>query len=214
MPTALRSLSGLLRGAVDADDSDEYIDVCSEGDAGRGVIPELDRTGGIALVIDAGNGQGCSSCSCMEETIFSRWTEVICFSLPRLLDWNECAASVEPGVIAKGAVCRCWCRSSSSEASDTAESTLADNSGTSTFGGLELVISIAGVVASWGCGSQQSISRFQTRQLRFSNRRPSSIESAHFEKTTVTRPYQYSSGNRRSFGCDCLHPPIPTRFST
>ena len=189
MPTALRSLPGLLRGAVDADDSEECMELCSEGDVGRGVRSVVCRTGGIALVIDAGNGHGRSSCSCMSDTIFSRWTEVMCFSFPRLVDWFECAAPLGFDGTATSPVRDCWGPSSSSKASESAESTLADNSGTSAFDGLDLVISTAGVVANWGCGSQQSTSRFQTRQLRFSSRRPSSIESAHFEKTAERRQY-------------------------
>lgn len=58
-----------------------------------------------------------------------------------------------------------------------------DSSGTSFRPGLRLVMSIAGVVASCGCVSQQSVSRFQMRQLKFSSLRPFSIESAHFENT-------------------------------
>jgi hypothetical protein len=39
------------------------------------------------------------------------------------------------------------------------------------------------VVARCGCASQQNVSLFHNLQLRFSSRLPSSIDSAHFEKT-------------------------------
>jgi hypothetical protein len=41
---------------------------------------------------------------------------------------------------------------------------------------------MADVIARLGCGGQQKVSLFHTRQLRFSYRLPPSVESAHFEK--------------------------------
>ena len=78
------------------------------------------------------------------------------------------------------------CESSSFiECSEATESTLVDSRGTSEDTVVGLVISMAGVVAGWACGSQQSISRVHTLQLKFSSRRPSSTESAHLEKTAA-----------------------------
>ncbi len=88
---ALQSLSGLLRGAVDAEESEEREEVWIEGDAGRSVASVHSRIGGMASVIDDGNGHGSSSCSWMEETIFSRSIDVICFSFPRLTHCIESA---------------------------------------------------------------------------------------------------------------------------
>ncbi len=70
--------------------------------------------------------------------------------------------------------------------SSTTESTLPDNWGTS--GILCSGISLGSVVAAHRgevavAVSQQNVSRFHNRQLRFSNRRPCSTESAHLEKT-------------------------------
>ena len=72
-----------------------------------------------------------------------------------------------------------------SASSDAMESTLVDSSGMSFVPGRGLLMSIAGVVVNCGCDSQQKVSRFHIRQLRFSNRRPSSMESAHLEKTAM-----------------------------
>ena len=70
-----------------------------------------------------------------------------------------------------------------SNSSEDRESTLAESSGTSLRPGLNLAMSIAGVVVNCGCVSQQRVSRFHMRQLKFSSLRPFSIDSAHFEKT-------------------------------
>lgn len=67
------------------------------------------------------------------------------------------------------------------------DSTLAERPGTSLRLGLDLAKSIVGVVVWLCCGwcSQQRVSRFHNRQVRFSSRRPSSIDSAHFENTVT-----------------------------
>ena len=72
---------------------------------------------------------------------------------------------------------------------EASESTLDDNSGTAVGESGELnVLGLRGIfqreeLHNWSCDAQQKVSRFQRRQLRFSNRLPSSIVSAHFEKT-------------------------------
>lgn len=72
-----------------------------------------------------------------------------------------------------------------SASSEAIDSTLAESSGKSLDPGRLLSYSISGVVVSCGWCSQQNVSRFHILQLRFSNRRPSSIDSAHLEKTGV-----------------------------
>lgn len=134
----------------------------------------------------------------------------MCFSLPR-----EFAAVVgefccRDDTISTGAVGGDRDSSESSESSDDSESTLLDSSGMSFRLGLGHAISIAGVVANCGCVSQQSVSRFQMRQLRFSRRRPFSIESAHFEKTE--RPVSNLHWSVAQDVCSPLH--MPNRFST
>lgn len=71
---------------------------------------------------------------------------------------------------------------SSCSSSDETESTLTERSGTSEVIEREFLMRMGGVVA---CGreSQQRVSRVHILQLRFSNRRPSSMVSAHLEKT-------------------------------
>jgi len=98
----LQSLSGLLRGAVDAEEPEERREVCVEGDAGRGVASVHGGIGGIASVIDDGNGHGSPSCSWMDETIFSRSIDVMCFSFPRLTHCIESASSCVVGVMVTG----------------------------------------------------------------------------------------------------------------
>ena len=102
----------------------------------------------------------------------------MCFSRPLLLPCARWCSLEILDRISTGAV-----SVASKAASDETESTLVDNSGTSLLRGLDLEKSIAGVVVNCGCDSQQSVSRFHIRQLKFSSRRPSSIESAHREKT-------------------------------
>lgn len=94
--------------------------------------------------------------------------------------------------------------------SEDAESTLDESDGTSFRLGRCLDISIAGVVENWGCAGQQNVSLFHNLQLRFSNRFPPSIDSAHFEKTN-THSQQAALVSTRQ-----RHPPvhIPKRLST
>lgn len=130
----------------------------------------------------------------------------------------------------KGAVDCCWASSLESERMETRDSTLAERPGTSLRLGLDLANSIVGVVV-WLCcgwGSQQSVSRFHNRQVRFSSRRPSSIDSAHFENTTtnvsmssrravpLTTYYCTSQRGVRHSSCPalatCPHPPRASGF--
>jgi len=123
--------------------------------------------------------------SLMLITIFSKPSDVICFSVPllRLSTCSESSLRIDGLMMSRGAVCGFACCSIRSSTSDATESTLADSSGISLDFGLELATLIAGVVASCGCASQQKVSRFHNLQLRFSSLRPSSIDSAHFENT-------------------------------
>ena len=79
---ALFSLSGLLMGAVDEEESEDRNGAFIVGDTGRGVISVEGRIDGIAS--DILGERGPISClSLIEDTIFSKPSEVICFSLPR-----------------------------------------------------------------------------------------------------------------------------------
>ena|SRR2546429_5364272 len=106
----------------------------------------------------------------------------MCFSLPRLrLNAESSASSGTRSLFRENEVRLDVCALSAS--SEAAESTLDDSDGSSF--GLARVgrTSMAGVVARCGCASQQNVSRFHSRQLRFSNLFPSSIDSAHLENT-------------------------------
>lgn len=82
---ALLSLSGLLRGAVDEEESEERKGALMAGDAARGVAVVDGGIGGIASAI-LGERGAISCLSWIEWTIFSRPKEVMCFSFPLLLD--------------------------------------------------------------------------------------------------------------------------------
>lgn len=140
-----------------------------EGDAGRGVSSD----GGGRLAATEGERGSRSVCSFMLYTIFSSTRGVICFSLPLLRLRAESSSGVVKPEQDSVSVC----------SSEVADSTLDESDGTSFRLGRCFDISIAGVVESWGWASQQSVSRAHSRQLRFSNRFPPSIDSAHLEKT-------------------------------
>ena len=108
----------------------------------------------------------------------------MCFSLPRLTEKSGYDVLGDEVFILRGAGGERL--GSSSGSSESSDSTLEESAGTSFFLGLVLESPIAGVVASFGWVSQQSVSRAHIRQLRFSNLRPSSTVSAHFEKTEQT----------------------------
>jgi hypothetical protein len=80
-----------------------------------------------------------------------------------------------------------WSLSNSIASSSTSESRLPDRLGTSAaYPPSELLaeMEMAGVVElASETGSQQKVSLFHNRQLRFSNLRPSSSEPAHLENT-------------------------------
>ena len=149
------------------------------------------NTAGMASAIVGESGPICCL-SWIETTIFSRPSDVMCFSLPRLaaiVSWGVRGGEV---LISRGAVGEHSGFSGVSDSSEATESTLDESSGTSFFFGLGLGSVIAGVVASFGWVSQQRVSRAQNRQLRFSSLRPSSTVSAHFEKTehVISTMYQ------------------------
>lgn len=73
-------------------------------------------------------------------------------------------------------------------ASEDTESTLSDNAGTSEEAGLDRLSSKLLVVCS-----QQKVSRFQSLQLKFSNRLPCSMDSAHLEKTLPMLAHRLTS---------------------
>lgn len=169
---------------MDEDESEERKGAFIVGEVGRGVMSVDGRTWGMASEI-LGESGSMFCLSFMEHTIFSKPRDVMCFSLPRLVAMVVGGVRVGEGLMWRGAVGDGLGSSDTFESSDAKESTLAESSGTSLRPGLDLAKSIAGVVASSGCVSQQSVSRFHMRQLRFSSLRPFSIESAHFEKTKM-----------------------------
>jgi hypothetical protein len=153
-----------------------------KGEQGRGV--RSDMVGGAAgrLAASVGERGSKSVFSLMLMIIFSRPSDVMCFSLPRLRLSAESSAPSARRLECRGNVAGLTvCLLSAS--SDAAESTLEDNDGTSFALGCRRKTRIAGVVARCGCASQQKVSLFHNLQLRFSSRLPSSIDSAHFEKT-------------------------------
>ena len=153
------------------------------GEAVLGVMSVDGSNGGIAPVRE--DESGSIDCwSCIEATIFSKPEDVMCCSLPRLTEKSGYDVPGEEVLVLRGA--RGERLGSSSGSSESSDSTLEESAGTSFFLGLGLESPIAGVVTSFGCVSQQSVSRAHIRQLRFSNLRPSSTVSAHFEKTEQT----------------------------
>lgn len=84
----------------------------------------------------------------MEETIFSRSMDVMCFSLPRLTHCIESPSLCVHGEMVTGRAGDCERSRLLSELSETAESTLAERSGTSKLAGRGLAMSIAGVTAN------------------------------------------------------------------
>jgi hypothetical protein len=192
-PRSLLSLLTVLANVTfEKHESDEFcrldsggdvsVSTSGKGDEGRGVISDMVSgmaCGLGAIVSDRGSR---SVFSLMLMIIFSSPSEVMCFSLPLLRLSAESSTSTSMrralcGKVAGLTVCVL------SASSDAAESTLDDNEGTSFGLGRRGRTSIAGVVARCGCASQQKVSRFHNLQLRFSNRFPSSIDSAHLEKT-------------------------------
>lgn len=80
----LRSLSGLLIGMVEEEDSDERRAAWTVRDSGRGVISVEGMISGKASII-AGESGAMSCFSFMDSIILSSLNGVMCFSLPRLV---------------------------------------------------------------------------------------------------------------------------------
>lgn len=178
----LLSLSGLLVGAVDDEESDDRYGAFSVGEVGRGIVSVEGIIEGMAFVI-VGERGAIACLSLTEQIIFSKPSDVMCFSRPReaaIVVGVDCAGD---NLMSNGDMGDDSESSEASESSDASESTLAERSGTSLRPGGVLAMSIAGVVVSEGWVSQQRVSRFHIRQLRFSSLRPFSIDSAHLEKT-------------------------------
>jgi len=122
-------------------------------------------------------------------TIFSRSSGVMCRSRPRLRLCTESCRWIWGRVISTGAEVEVEVLSvSNSRASSSAsESRLPDRLGTSAeYRPSELLaeMEMAGVVElASEIGSQQKVSLFHNRQLKFSSLRPSSNEPAHLENT-------------------------------
>ena len=118
----------------------------------------------------------------METTIFSKSMGVMCFSRPLLVLLVESVRRSSGRAFGMMAVADApGDMPSSRSSSDEAESRLDDNSGTGMLVGAAFGLTAnehrgENVEAfAWCFGSQQNVSRFQSRQLRFSNRLPSSI---------------------------------------
>lgn len=149
---ALLSLSGLLRGAVDEEESEERKGALMVGDTARGVISVGGLgNGGIASAI-LGERGAISCLSWIEWTIFSRPKEVMCFSFPLLLDSVDSGFADVLAWMLRGTEGRCWVSSLKSDRMEIKDSTLAERMGTSVQLGLGLAISIVGVVVLLCCG--------------------------------------------------------------
>lgn len=145
--------------------------------------------GSVGLVAGVGIGNSIGSRCCvslMEMTIFSRSMGAMCFSRDiRRLSWES--ARLNSGAESVGmVVAEVSSSSASSISSDDAESRLDESAGI----GMSLVaafglseIESGGESDERACrsGAQHNVSRFHNRQLRFSNRLPSSIACEVFE---------------------------------
>jgi len=126
-----------------------------------------------------------SLASIMETTIFSKSSEVMCRSRPRLrLLAHESCLRMRGRMMSTGADSDVKSTASSSGT----ESTLPDNWGRSSADESRFCwISCGWLVAADSISasplSQQNVSRFQSRQLRFSSRLPCATESRHLAKT-------------------------------
>ena len=180
----LLSLSGLLISAVEEEESEELLGALVVGEVGLGVMSVEGSTAGIASEM-LGDSGPITFTSLIEHTIFSNPSDVMCFSLPREAAMVVGGLLFDCVLMLRGTVGDGIESSFVSESSEQIDLTLPESSGTSSRPGLDLEMSIAGVVVNCGCDSQQRVSRFHMRQLRFSRRLPSSIDSAHFEKTLM-----------------------------
>lgn len=167
---------------MDDDESDERKGACIVGEFGRGVMSLEGNKGGIASEIVGESGPICCL-SWIDTTIFSRPSDVMCFSLPRLAVIMGLSVRGGEVLMLRGADGEHSGSSVGSDSSEATESTLDESSGMSFFFGLGLGSFIAVVVDFRGWVSQHMVSRPHIRQLRFSSLRPSSTVSAHFEKT-------------------------------
>ena len=97
----LRSLSGLLKGAVDDDESDDRNEIWAAGEFGRGVMSLEGRMAlggeieGTASLMADDKGSICCF-SWIDPTILSSRSGVMCVSFPRLVASNEGCFRVEP----------------------------------------------------------------------------------------------------------------------
>ena len=154
------------------------------GEAGRGVVVSEGNVG-TASTMDGDSGS-IVFFSLIDMTILSSLSDVMCFSRPLLLVVLSIEDFLGDGrTMSSGNTWGGWRASAGSASSEAIESTLADSSGTSLEPGRAWSYSVMTSGVYCGFDSQQKVSRFHNLQLRFSNRRPSSIDSAHLEKTGV-----------------------------
>jgi len=142
---------------------------------------------GGALGFDAGvaigrsMGSNCFA-SFMEMTIFSRSTGVMCFSRPLLVLHAE-SFLLSSGRAAGMLVAGADDVSASSSSSEIALSRLLESAGIGMLVAAVLGLNEHRVDRACTSGAQQNVSRFHNRQLRFSNRLPSSIACDVFENS-------------------------------
>ncbi len=136
---------------MDEEESEERKGGSMVGDTARGVISVDGGIGGMASAM-LGERGAMSCLSWIEWTILSRPNEVICFSFPLLLDSAGSGFGGALGWMLRGAVGGCWVSSPESDRMETNDSTLAERPGTSLRLGLDLAISIVGVVVWLCCG--------------------------------------------------------------
>jgi hypothetical protein len=173
--TAGESASELMMGAVLSDEvlSREVVEGCS----GTVFIAEAS--------VRCGMSELRSVCSFIVFAIFSNVEELICFSrpLPRI-SFGSCIGSVDC-FISTGSDRGRWCASILSQSAEATESTLSDSPGTSSSSRAvrDGATSMADDIPQCSSRAQQNVSRHQSLQLKFSNRRPSSRKFADFENT-------------------------------
>ena len=151
--------------------------------SGSGARVVMDSTGGDRGMMGSGAVSG-SLASMMETTIFSSSSEVMWRSRPRLrLLAHESCLCILGRTISTGLVSALRSTASSS----ATESTLPDSCGRSSAVALRGYWMSCGWVVqaemSASSPSQQKVSRFHSRQLRFSSRLPWATESRHLAKT-------------------------------
>lgn len=178
LPTAVATVDVENSGPSCEGGGDEGLGVVSS----RGAVCCSGEVGSLSGIAGSGSDIGSSSFfSLMESTILSRSAGVICLDL-RQLSAESCLSSSGRIEDVEDPAARF---SREDEGEEVGEEGLQDSSGIGAFSSLTLreANDHDRLLSRVRSGAQQSVSRFHNRQLRFSNLLPSSIVSAHLEKT-------------------------------